>query len=95
MASRSSLPSFSASRSRASNVRPMTEATDRTSRCSSGSRSILFSTTCWMVAGIVSAERPASPDRRHSPVSSAEMPPESTSERTSSFVKKGLPSVPS
>jgi hypothetical protein len=72
----------------------MIDAIDRTSRSSSGRPLTRFSTTCWIVAGIASAESSVAPERFHSPVSSREMPPESRSERTSSFVKKGFPSDP-
>ena len=53
------------------------------------------STASWIVAGIASAESAASPEIVHCPVASAAMAPEPSSERTSSLVKKGFPSVPS
>ena len=93
--SRSRSPSSSVSRSFESKVLPSTEATERRSRSSCGSRSIRFSTACWMVAGRASAEISASFEKLQAPVSSFAIPPDSTSERTSSFVKNGLPSVAS
>ena len=54
-----------------------------------------FSTACWIVAGSASAEISASLEKLHAPVSSFAIPPDSTSERTSSLVKNGLPSVAS
>ncbi len=54
-----------------------------------------FSTACWIVAGRASAEISASLEKLQAPVSSFAIPPDSTSERMSSRVKKGLPSVAS
>ncbi len=51
-----------------------TEATERRSRSSSGSRSIRFSTACWMVAGSASAEISASFEKLQAPVSSSRDP---------------------
>ena len=48
-----------------------------------------------MVAGRASAEISASFEKLQAPVSSFAIPPDSTSERTSSLVKNGLPSVAS
>ena len=45
-------------------------------------------------AGRASAASPASAESVQAPVVSFTIPPESTSERTSSFVKNGLPSLP-
>lgn len=53
------------------------------------------STACWMVAGRASADISASFEKLQAPVSSFAMPPDSTSERTSSRVKNGFPSVAS
>ena len=93
--SRSRASSASVSRSFESNVFPSTDATESRSRSSCGSRSMRFSTACWMVAGSASAEISASFEKLQAPVSSFAMPPDSTSERTSSRVKNGLPSVAS
>ena len=53
------------------------------------------STACWMVAGRASEEIAPPPESSHAPVVSCVIPPESSSERTSSLVKNGLPSVAS
>ena len=85
--------SASVSRSLKSKLLPRTDATERTSRTSSGSRSTRASTACWIVSGSASEEMPVAPERFRAPESSRAIPPESRSERTSSFVKRGLPSV--
>ena len=54
-----------------------------------------FSTACWMVAGRASAESASPRAKASAPLSSFAIPPESTSERTSSLVKNGFPSVAS
>ena len=47
---------------------PTTEALESRSRRFSGRRSIRFSTACWIVAGSVSVEMPAPPERVQEPV---------------------------
>ena len=64
---------------------------ERTSRSSSGSRSIRASTACWIVSGRASDEIPVAPESFRRPSRPAAMPPESRSDRTSSFVKRRVP----
>jgi hypothetical protein len=68
---------------------------ERISRWLSGSRSMRFSTACWIVAGSASEEIAEPLEKFHAPESSRAIPPESMSDRTSSLVKKGFPSVAS